>query len=509
MSFAEQIAQIERLDFLTAEEKQIAVNTIKPVPAYIPSFDTTHNATLDTENNYCTVDLLQHVDNTHLLKRLSISAGKAMDLPPNTVFLMGLGIFSAIAARRYRVNYQDDFDSLPIGLYVVAEQPSGTGKSRCLKLFQKPFFKAEKEFTDARKKAIADLEQQIADYEAEDKKGTELSTELKELKAKVYTPFFTTNSTPEAMEENLKHSCGYFAAISSEQGLFNSLLGKMYNDTGANNNDLLLNGFDGGYIASSRVKRDGYRGEVIGAAVMFAQHGSIDTILSSSNGTGLSERFLFMVEPHKLGKRDFNNRHGIHPEPIEKYDTIAGDLANTVLNEQLKPTDLCALTISENGFNAINRFRDEIEERLTDGGRYSHVSLRGAAAKIDMQIMKIAANLHLLDSGQYQPVIDDKHVIAAINIAYEMIESNFKILNAKGMIGAKAEYTAILALFEKDSRPRTERIIVNAKIQTEPFKSSTGNKSALVKQTLKDMARAKILRTWITTESITMYELAQ
>lgn len=505
-NIAEQIEQISSLDFLTDEEKQNAINSIKP-QSFVFSTDTTHNAILDNEGNYCSVDLLQHVDNSHLLKLLSISSGKAMDLPPNTVFLMGLGIFSAIAARRYRVNYQDDFDSLPIGLYVVAEQPSGTGKSRCLKLFQKPFFKAEKEFTELRKKAIADLEQQLLDCAEEETK--KIKAEIKQLESKGYASFFTTNSTPEAMEESLKHNGGYFAAVSSEQGLFNSLLGKLYNDTGANNNDLLLNGYDGGYIASSRVKRDGFRGEVIGAAVMFAQHGSIDTVLSCSNGTGLSERFLFIAEPHKLGKRDFNNRHGIHPEPIAKYDTIAGDLANTVLNEQLKPNDLATLTISENGFKAINIFRDEIEEHLADGGRYSHISLRGAAAKIDMQIMKIAANLHLLDSGQYQPIIDYKHVISAINIAYELLEANFKILNAKGMIGAKAEYTAILALFEKDSSPRTERNIVQCKSQTEPFKSHTGNKSALIKKTLKDMVKARILSATINDDGITLYSLGQ
>jgi hypothetical protein len=248
---------------------------------------------------------------------------------------------------------------------------------------------------------------------------------------------------------------------------------------------------------------------VIGAAVLFAQHGSIDTILSSSNGTGLSERFLFMVEPHKLGKRDFNNRHGIHPEPIAKYDTIAGDLANKVLSEPLKPDDLFKMTISENGFKEINSFRDDIEDRLADGGRYSHVSLRGAAAKIDMQVMKIAANLQLLSDSPENHVIDDKHVMAAINIAYEMIEAIFKILNAKGMIGAKAEYTAILALFENNATDRTERNIVGAKIKTEPFKSHTGCKSALVKQTLKDMVKARILRAYITESKITMYGLGQ
>jgi len=472
------------------------------------ALDTTHNATLDTENNYCSVDLLQYVDNSHLLKRLSFSAGKAMDLPPNTVFLMGLGIFSAIAARRYRVNYEH-YGSLPVGLYIVAEQPSGTGKSRCLNLFQKPFFKAEGEFKEDRKKAIADLEQQIADCEAKDKNGTELSTELKELKNKGFAALFTTNSTPEAMEENLKHSCGYFAAVSSEQGLFNSLLGKLYNDNGANNNDLLLNGYDGGYISSSRIKRDGYCGDVIGAAVMFAQHGSIDTILSSSNGTGLSERFLFIAEPHKLGKRDFTNRSGIHPDLIAQYDSVAGNLINTIFNEPLKPSDLYGLTISENGFNLINNFRNDLEERLADGGRYSHVSIRGAAAKIDMQIMKIAANLHLLDAGQGEPVIDDKHVTAAIHIAYELIEANFKILNAKGMIGAKAEYTAILALFEKNDSARTERNIIQCKSQTEPFKSHTGNKSALIKQTLKDMAKEKLLSAVMNEKGIIYYSLGQ
>jgi hypothetical protein len=33
--------------------------------------------------------------------------------------------------------------SLPIGLYVVAEQPSGVAKTRCLNVFQKPFYSVE------------------------------------------------------------------------------------------------------------------------------------------------------------------------------------------------------------------------------------------------------------------------------------------------------------------------------------------------------------------------------
>ncbi len=104
---------------------------------------TTHNAVLDSEQHHCAADFLKHVDDDHLLKKLALSISKATYLPAHTTFLAGLGVFSSIASRKYLVAYPDG-TGLPIGLYVVAEQPSGTAKSRCLKTFQHPFFSTEK-----------------------------------------------------------------------------------------------------------------------------------------------------------------------------------------------------------------------------------------------------------------------------------------------------------------------------------------------------------------------------
>ena len=86
------------------------------------------------------IDLLRHIDDGHIIKRLVKSVCAATELPESTVLLNALGVFSSVATRQWKVNYQH-YDSVPIGLYVVTEQPSGTSKSRSLGAFQSPFFK--------------------------------------------------------------------------------------------------------------------------------------------------------------------------------------------------------------------------------------------------------------------------------------------------------------------------------------------------------------------------------
>ena len=62
-------------------------------------------------------------------------------------------------------------------------------------------------------------------------------------------------------------------------------------------------------------------------------------------------------------------------------------------------------------------------------------------------------------------------------------------------MGVKAEFTAILSLFEKDQRPRTERIIIQSKSQKTPFKDFSGNKSNLIRETLQEMVKQGLLIT--------------
>ena len=458
-----------------------------------------YNFILDSEQHHCTVEFLQFIDDLHLLKQLAIDIAKATHLPEHTTFLTGLGIFSSIACRKYKVDYQHN-GSLPIGLYVVAEQPSGTGKSRSNSYFQEPF-------TNAQHQHRKDIKVSLSTLTAKENKTAEEQLEF-EKRSKKQIPFFITNSTPEALEETLNHTNGFFGAISSEQGLFNSMLGLSYGDGKVSNNDLLLNGFDGGNVSSMRITRGGYSGRVVGSAVMFAQPGSIETILKQSNGTGLSERFLLLAEQHKLGTRDHTKETPINVDLLNRYNSICELLAKEVLVNNKEYSDLISLIICDGGHILIAEYRNTIELHLVDGGKYSHISLRGSAGKINIQIMKIAANLHILD-GNESETIAVQHVKSAISIANTMLEANLKLCIDKEIIGRKAEYVAILNYFKKHSGAIIFRDINNSMCKTLPFKNLTGNKSSAVRATLADMVKEGLLLNSTDENKIAKYSLGQ
>lgn len=461
---------------LTAHE---VIENLKPLTTKKAS---SHNDVLDSSDHYCKVDFLNHVEDKHILKQYALTLSKATHLPIHTVFLVGLGVFSSLSCRRYCVEYRYG-GSLPLGLYVVAEHPSGTSKSRIVRAFQEPFYEAE-----AKIKAEARLELSKLIEKGEN------TEEIERLKKVINSVLFITNATSEAVEKSLFNTSGYLSAVSAEQGLFNTILGG-YSDR-TPNNDLLLNGFCAEYMGSLRVSRDGYTGLVVGGVTMFAQSGGIETLLKASNGTGLAERFLLIAEKHNLGKRNFKQFSSINRDIAGQYNDLCRHFADYIIESPLKYDELSRLDICSEGWDLINDYRNSIEHHLADGGRYSHIAIRGAAAKVDIQIMKIAANLHLLDDYQHTTnTIDLKHVKAAIGIANAMLETALNLCRDKSIIGKKAEYESILALFEKSTKPITERYIIQAKTQTKPFKDFTGNKTELVKAVLADMLADGILQT--------------
>jgi hypothetical protein len=307
---------------------------------------------------------------------------------------------------------------------------------------------------------------------------------------------FTSNATAEGLEKGLINSKGFFSAISSEQGLFKTLFGISYKpDASANNHDVVLNGFDAGNINSVRVTREGYSGQVVGGIVCFAQSGSIESLLNASQGSGLSDRFLMLAEAHNLGKRDHSKKYVANNFIQEFTDRCA--IFESVLMDQQKFTGLLALNISDHGFQMIEDYQNTIEQHLSDGEKYSNPLLRGAASKVDMQIMKIASNLCLLGfdvNDRWNKYIDDRHIESAINISNVLLESNLRLCHDKGLMGVKAEITCILKLFiAKEDKKRVERAIIQSRSGEKPFDTFNGNKSQLIKKTLTEMVDQNIL----------------
>jgi hypothetical protein len=289
-----------------------------------------------------------------------------------------------------------------------------------------------------------------------------------------------------------------------------------------------LNGFDGGKSGTLRITRNTYSGRAYGGIALFAQEGSIQKLLAASNGTGVSERCLLMSEPHLLGKRKHVNKPAIDESVIAEYNKIAGDLGRVSLNKQhhlcLSVTDL---TISELGHFKITSYRDDIEEYLDDGKKYaSHISLRGLAGKADMHIMKIAANLHLLDRNSlkdktgntgnlacfdtdiYQTAISDNHVISAIHIFDDLLKAALGLCHDKGITGTKAEYSAVISyLSNKKPNGATAREIINSLRTTHPFENMAGGKSQMIKKTIDEMVNEKLIVILDTQDSIYRYKV--
>jgi hypothetical protein len=442
----------------------------------------------EDDRHYCKVDLLQHIDDNHLMKRLALSIANATDLPQSTVFLLGLGVFSSVACRRWIVNYQHS-GSLPISNYIGAEQPSGTGKTRCLNTYQRPF-------QEAHSKHIKKCRQKLEVLNCIEKPDDDVKQEIRELTKLAQVPLFVTNTTPEALEKSLIFSEGFFSAVSSEQGLINSLLGKMYgNESKTNNNDLVLNGFNGDFVTSMRVTREGFSGFIAGGITLFAQSGSIETILKESNGTGLSERFLMIAEHDNLGHRDWLKNKSIDKFLTDEYSRICNNFADSVFSNPKPFNELQELNITTDSWQLINQFRNDLEPELKAGGKYSHASLRGAIGKIDMQIMKIAANLHILKYSHLPPsTIDNDTVISAINIMRDMTEAHLMMLQDKGAVGVTAEYSAIISyLSRKSAKGVMKREMVNSLKTTQPFKSITGSKNAAINNAIDEMLEFGLL----------------
>jgi hypothetical protein len=373
-------------------------------------------------------------------------------------------------------------------MYVIGEQPSGSAKSRCLSVFQKPFFGLIKKIKN-------ELIEQLKDLEEDDAAKQRDKDALKARINSLSRSLFVNNTTPEALEIITGQNNGYFSVVSAEQGAIDSLIGGMYKGAGSkSNNDAVLHGFDGGFMSSSRVTRGGHVGTVVGGLVCFAQDGTSHTILNSSNGTGLAERFLFLAEETFLGKRDIVGKENRHNQAIWLDYAKKCEQFEQILYDPIDYEDLNCLSISDDSWELMKKFRQFLEPKIADGEIYAIAGLRGMIAKIDAQVMKIAANLHVFESGTVmQNEIDDKHVLSALHICAELVKSWHQTCVNTGITGDKAAFESILTLFSENPRRRDERNIIILKSQTNPFKQFKGNRSEEIRRVLIEMVKHNVI----------------
>ena len=412
---------------------------------------------------------------THPLLTLAIKQAHDAQFPASTAILVALTSFSATLGLSYCTAYPNR-TRMPLGLYFVGEQPPSSAKSRVLNFFNSPVQEAVSILNQSRFKQ---------NKESSDSKPPE--DELSFIRV------LSGNITPEALEQkHCNSNSGYFSLASAEQGLLNTFLGLTRGNDRSNDNDMILKSFNGEWHSSDRITRSGYSGFVHGSFLCIAQDGSINTILSQSQSTGLAERFILYVEPNMLGERNFTTHQPItHESDVFTYEEAIARIVNKIdelPNKAPALKELNILRLSERSWLEIRKFRDSMEPLIADGAKYSNSIMRGFVGKLDIHVMKLSATLHgsfhALESGKIPETISFHWVKLALKMFFVCIERVYQLLHDMDIIGLTAQEESVLQLFQSKNRPLNMREITQSRIKVRPFKDMSSNKTEAVKHTV-------------------------
>jgi len=448
---------------------------------FLNSHSSKENHVLDDSELLVKLNLLRHIDDDHILKKISLSIEdtKFIAYPSSTAFLMMLSVFSGYASRMYKVGRNShDKRGIPLGIYAVAEQPSGSGKDFPMNLINHVFDDAFNKFKKDAKKRLKDATNAKKDMDVKNP-IQEVLDEYKSAESVVNAislyKLSISDATPAGLEKTLIDTQGFFILSSSEQSLINVLVGGLFSN-GQSNNEVLLKGFDGESVKVTRGGRESFDGLAGGSLTVFAQKGSFRKIFESSEHSGLHERIIKIAEPNRGGERDFINGKKFNWFLSDDLKVLLHPLLDSYFNEDnLKEPksfyDLSMLSISENAERMIDKLSQEMEDLLKVGGIYhdSKTDMMGTLSKSNIQTLKIASCLHLLDGGYYDCMIDDKHVISSIKIVRDLMVSYRSLMERESIAGDKAAYEKIIAYLSKSGQLRAVRDITQNLKGVKPF----------------------------------------
>lgn len=393
------------------------------------------------------------------------------EFPLETANLITLGLVSHVVQIGYCSQFKH-YRELPCGLYVASEQGKAASKS--------PLFDGIKGDIDDyiskwNKEIIVEKQKALSEF------GKCEPHEIPELAqrdlAKVPLEIFITNPTPEALEQYAGYQGGIFSVASTEKTVLNVLFGGMYSDGDSQNLELPLSGFVGEKPKVLRIKREGISCRASGAITILSQPGTVQSILAASSNTGLSERFLMLIEP-RINKADLEKMWA-EDKPVGKpfsssLTSVMKKIINQVKNNNtLEIQDRQLLKFSKKSEKLLEEYRRKCKLRAFDeSDPFSNELIVGYLLKSDMQIMKMATVIHvtesLINSDVVPRTIDHKYVLLAYQIVFSLIRGIPSICEEAGLIGDDSLMEVITEYLRGKGR-KDEKAIYNTVRKNDKF----------------------------------------
>lgn len=409
-----------------------------------------------------------------LLTRYALSVARSVQFPPNTSFMHLIGCVASAMARNFTVEYHGT--ELPISMYIVTSQPPSSGKSAVNSMHVMPI---KAEFDRISEKAIKErakinfrleeLKKVYKDATNQNEKASiadDIMRETEKLEGIFPITYPVTDGTPEAIQMIANSEGGVFSIISDEATALNTSLGMSYGADGAKANaEIVLKGWDGGFVGTARVGRGVSSGNILGNISVIAQDESIEAILSAGErGNGLTERFLMLREPPMLGLRT----HWDHENDCPSYLPVTAELKSEYCRfvHAIVEAGQVKLKLSKMAMKMLAMHRDRWEENFRDGGKWEHALLRGAMGKADKHITRLAAIFHVADNwndgGKRSFTINDDSMGRAIAV-YEALTKTFTdAVESRGYAGEKSEIDILSDRLRKEAQKNRNYVTVKS-----------------------------------------------
>lgn len=407
-----------------------------------------------------------------LIGKAADEASVIYEFPRETANLIALGLVSHVVQLGYSTVF-GMHRPLPCGLYVASEQGKAASKSA---LFDAIKGGADDTIESWNKDIIKNKKKALKEFDPDKEEIPEEA--MKDIMSNALQVFIT-NPTPEALEHQAGLQHGVFSVASTEKTALNVLFGGMYSDdrSEGKNYELSLSGFVGEKPKVLRIKREALMTRASGAITILSQPGTVQQIMAASSNTGLSERFLMLVEP-RLTKADLEkiwSKEANKSKPfLRTLDAVLTKVINHVKNLQAYDIDgRTRLKFSKESEDFINDYRKKCKLRTYDTEDvFSNEMITGFLMKSDMQVMKIAAILHVTESlinGDHVPqTIDHRYVIIAHATVFSLMRGIPIICEQAGLIGNDS-LIELISGYLKGKGKKTKRQIYNAVRKREKF----------------------------------------
>lgn len=423
-----------------------------------------------------------------VIGRLADTVSDCLEFPEASVFMALLSSASSSVATSYAVQYQTR-KTVALGMYTVIEHPPGTKKSYILDIGMVPY-----------SKAIGDHNKKVKGKLREAQEGDS------NLYPNLRTAFnVATDATSAAMDKRLSESSeGRFVIASAEQSAFMSLFPEA--GTFSSNNELILKGFAGEYVAGMRGGRNAYEGTAQGSITLIAQTGSAKRVFAASAGSGLAERFFFLAEPDFVGHRKHEGRFPSQEDQadfVKAINACVRSYSENVLSYRnlntddhivYDPENLVQLRATNAGYQLIRDKAIVNEPRMGELKESGDMIMMSWLSKYETFVLKIAGIVHVIEclgnGSQVPQTIPDKWVCAAMDLVDVMADHIQELIRECGESGSDAEQSAIIACLEK---PLPFRALTEKLRGRKPFRAMPGSGYKVIKRRVEAMINQGML----------------